>query len=376
MIITGDVETTTWSNGSVYDKRNFLVANAYQINEDIPVCTHATNCSSFQHILCNSILLVGFNLKFDIGWWRTLGINSFPPIHDCQLAEFYLSGQTKPYPSLDDCLIKYNLPTKLDIVKTNYWDKDINTDAIPWPVLSEYAKHDVSSTYLVYLKQKEEFKTKPQLYKAFQIACQDLMVLQEMEHNGLKYNRTLCDEKAQEINLEISKIKAQLASHYSSIPINFGSGDQLSAFLYGGTIKEAGKEHVGFYKTGERKGQPKFKNIEILHTLPRLIQPLRNSELSKEGVFSTDVNTLKKLKGPWAQKFVDPLLRLSELEKLNSTYYVGLPEMAEKHNWEDGYIHGQFNQCVTRTSRLSSSKPNQQNFSGQMLNVFESRYDN
>ncbi len=37
-------------------------------------------------------------------------------------------------------------------------------------------------------------------------------------------------------------------------------------------------------------------------------------------------------------------------------------------------IYGQLNQCVARTGRLSSSKPNLQNFDGEIKDLFGSRY--
>jgi DNA polymerase-1 len=96
--------------------------------------------------------------------------------------------------------------------------------------------------------------------------------------------------------------------------------------------------------------------------------------MQKEGVYATDEATLRKLKGPAATKFVGPLLRLAELEKLCSTYYRGLPKIIEEMNWSKGEIHGNFNQVVAATGRLSSTKPNQQNFSSDCLDVFISRY--
>ena len=43
-------------------------------------------------------------------------------------------------------------------------------------------------------------------------------------------------------------------------------------------------------------------------------------------------------------------------------------------NWETNVLHGQLNQCVARTGRLSSSKPNLQNFDGEIKQLFGSRY--
>lgn len=206
--------------------------------------------------------------------------------------------------------------------------------------------------------------------------CQDLLVLEEMEWNGQVFDEQLCLTRAEEIQQEIDKITNELNQVYPDIPINFNSGDQLSAFLYGGTIYEESKKHVGFYgPKAQKAGQPKYENIIVEHVLPRLVEPLKGSNLKKDGYFKTDEGTLRKLKGPAAKKFVGPLLRLSELDKLNSTYYRGLPKKNKEHNWPKGMIHGQFNQVVAQTGRLSSSNPNLQNFAGDILDVFISRYN-
>ena len=85
-------------------------------------------------------------------------------------------------------------------------------------------------------------------------------------------------------------------------------------------------------------------------------------ELSPQGVkktksgYSTDAQTLEKLKDQWPE-FIVPLLRHREVEKLRGTYGEGLlQEVAE-----DGRIHATFNQTVARTGRLSSDQPNLHN---------------
>lgn len=202
--------------------------------------------------------------------------------------------------------------------------------------------------------------------------CQDLLILREMEGNGLPFDEQLCKTRAIEVDDQISEIRGKLTAIYPNIPVNFSSNDDLSAFLYGGIVKEDGKEHVGFFKTGAKAGQPKYKNITIEHVLPRLYQPLKGSELKKEGMYATDEATLKKLKGK--KDVVNLLLELSKLEKRNGTYYKGLVKLREEMNWEDGVLHGQFNQCVAATGRLSSSKPNLQNFDSQLQDIFVSKY--
>ena len=202
-----------------------------------------------------------------------------------------------------------------------------------------------------------------------------MLVLQEMEWNGLVFDEELCYKKSQELQTHINSITSRLAAIYPSIPINFNSNDQLSAFLYGGTIVETRKELDGFYKTGKKAGQPKFRNVNVEHLLPRLFTPLPKSEMQKPGVFSTSEGTLRKLKGKH-KKVVEDLLELAKLTKLDETYYTGLVKLNKEMDWPKGKLHGQFNQCIAKTGRLSSSKPNLQNLSGDSLDVFVTRYAN
>ena len=375
-VLTSDFEVTTSNKGNPFDQTNKAVCLGLKDNHEDAWCDFTLD-SPIQNY-CNPDvwdLYVFFNAKFDLHWYRRLGFKLPNKIWCCQVAEFLLSGQKERYPSLDATAQRYGLGTKEDEVKLHYWDKGIDTDAIPQDRLSTYCCQDVSLTYQIYLKQLAQFKAQPKLYKLFKLMCQDLLVLEEMEWNGLVYDKQLCEERSINIGKEIAAIQEQLHHVYPELAINFGSGDQLSAWLYGGSIYSEDKEHIGFFKSGAKVGQPKFKNVIRETVLPRLVEPLKNSELKKEGYYATDEATLQKLKGPAAKKYVGPLLKLAELQKLDSTYYKGLPKKAKEMNWPEGKIHGQFNQVVAQTGRLSSSQPNLQNFSGDCLDIFITRFD-
>jgi DNA polymerase I-like protein with 3'-5' exonuclease and polymerase domains len=91
----------------------------------------------------------------------------------------------------------------------------------------------------------------------------------------------------------------------------------------------------------------------------------------------TDEGTLRSIRcNREARKRLDLVLERSKSTKLLGTYYRGLPELIQEHDWPDGWIHGSFNQCVAATGRLSSSKPNLQNFAGDVDKLLTSRYDN
>jgi len=71
---------------------------------------------------------------------------------------------------------------------------------------------------------------------------------------------------------------------------------------------------------------------------------------------STDMGVLERLSS--VHPLPKELLRYRELFKLKSTYIDVLPELV---NPKTGRLHASFNQTVTATGRLSSSKPNLQN---------------
>jgi len=374
-ILTSDWEVTTSNKGNPFDQTNKAVCLGLKDNNEDAWCDFTLD-SPIQNY-CNPDvwdLYVFFNAKFDLHWYRRVGFKLPNKIWCCQVAEFLLSGQKQRYPSLEATAEAYGLGHKIDVVKEEFWNKGVDTDAIPQDILSEYCKQDVDLTYKIYLEQLKQFEAQPKLYKLFKLMCQDLLVLEEMEWNGLVYDKQLCEERSINIGKEIAAIQEQLHHVYPELAINFGSGDQLSAWLYGGSIYSEDKEHIGFFKSGAKVGQPKFKNVIRETVLPRLVEPLKNSELKKEGYYATDEATLQKLKGPAAKKYVGPLLKLAELQKLDSTYYKGLPKKAKEMNWPEGKIHGQFNQVTAQTGRLSSSQPNLQNFAGTCLDIFVSRY--
>jgi DNA polymerase I-like protein with 3'-5' exonuclease and polymerase domains len=370
-IIALDTETTIWNKGNPYDGRNRLVCYSFATASSSG--TRGIDCfDELVAMLESSELVVGFNFKFDLAWFLKYKVDQLRDKHiwDVQIAEFILSHQTNRFPSLNETCERYGLETKLDVVKTEYWDKGINTDAIPWEILEEYATRDAELTLACYHAQRK-LMTPAQVKLCF-LMCQDMKILQEMESNGIPFDEQLCEQRAMEVDDKISTLKGKLSAIYPDVPINFASNDHLSAFLYGGVVREDGKEHVGFFKSGAKAGQPKYKNIVIEHALPRLYEPLKGSAMAKLGNFATDEGTLRKLRGN--KNVVNMILDLSKLEKLNGTYYKGLVKLREEMNWEQGMLHGNFNQTTAQTGRLSSSKPNLQNFASELQDIFISKY--
>ena len=371
-----DTESNTWNTGAPFDGRHKSVCFSWATQGDAGASPFEPGpVEKLRDAIAGTGVVIGFNLKYDLHVLRKRGI-TLPDgkrVWDCQLAEFILSNQQWKYPSLNESCEKYGLGSKIDLISEKYWKNKIQTEDIPWIELSEYARVDAELSLLLYLHQVSAMT--PSQMRLCRLMNADLLVLQEMEWNGLRFNEELCETRSTEIKTKISEITKELSSVYPNVPINFSSGDQLSAFLYGGTIVEEGKEHIGFFKTGIRAGQPKFQKIEIKHELPRLVEPIRGSALKKEGFFATNADTLLKLKANKATRRILSLIQQQvRLETLLSKTYNGLIKVRTEQNWERGILHPQYNQVTVTTGRLSSSKPNGQNMDGAANDLFISRF--
>lgn len=375
-----DLETTIFNKGNAFDERNevcFVGLGDKLFDIQYTDHPYGDNLREIQNDIDSVDLLLFINAKFDLHHLRNLGIKfSHKKIWDCQIVDFMLEGQTTSYPSMNSMATKYDLPLKDDKI-SEYWAQQIDTKDIPYDEITEYLRHDLETTYKIYEIQKQLVETKS---KAFQrlvsLMNQDLLVLQEIEYNGFYFNEQACLTKAEELQHTINDLRMELHDYHSIEEFNSESGDHLSALLYGGTIIIPRKVLVGTYKTGDRKGEDKYGWNDYSYDLPRLFNPLPRTELKKPGYWQTGEDVLKQLKSrdKASKRVVEIILSLAKLEKIVGTYYNGLPKLRETMNWKPNMLHGNLNQVTARTGRLSSTKPNLQNISGDMKIVFETRY--
>ena len=369
-----DAETTTFQKGNPFSIRNKLVVvGIKELDNDYYYL--GLDKDEISNKIKNTTL-VTFNGKFDLHWLRRHGIDiSSISIWDCQLAHFILRGQSCPYPSLNSVAEWYNLGSKLDVVLEEYWKQGIDTDAIPRDVLEEYLRQDLLLTEQVFQEQLKEFKEDPLLYKLFKLHCLDLLVLEDMEWNGMLYDVEESERLAVKEEEKIRQIEQELLKGFEDVPINFQSRDHLSSYLYGGTITVEDRLPIGVFKTGAKIGQQRFKKVSYTFNLPGFVKPPKGSELAKEGYYATDEGTLRSIRcDAKSRKRLDLLLERSKSSKLIGTYYRGIPDLITEMDWPSGTIHGSFNQCVAATGRLSSSRPNLQNFAGAIDTLLGSRY--
>lgn len=365
-------------------------------------------------------LLIGFNLKYDLHWLRRYGIQLRPDqrVWDCQLVEYLLSAQARRLESLEAAVDRYALGKKEKGIN-EYWDLGINTDKIPYDVLSNRALSDSILTEKLALHQMRLLQDCSTAFQRLvHLNHVDLLVLQEMEWNGLQFDLPGMAREQEEVNNRLQQLDRELGSYFPGLSLNWNSTADRSAALYGGVVEQESQEEVGTYKSGPNAGKPKYRRVHTLHLLDRLVDPIAGSELTgnrsradegeaegqlaglrspqedpqrsvvQEGKdvrdggaldrrqWSTDKSTLPRLKAKGRGAAIIGLLQERQrLEKLDGTYLNGLRARADLMGWTDGVIHGSFNQSTVVTGRLSSSRPNLQNFPEDVDKFMCSRYD-
>ena len=376
-----DCETTTSNKGHPFDPRNKLVCYASSISG---FKLHSDPSFSWRRPCGRA--LVGFNFKFDCHWLWPSGV-PINPIWDCQLAEHIITGQKAQYISLNECLERYGLETKKDQV-AEYWAVGIDTDAIPVPILQEYNEWDVKQTERLFLVQQElaDESQKRLIY----LLGEDLKVLHHIEQAGLRFDSANASAFLSRLREEVQDIETSLRKFLPPIErgtFNFDSGDHLSCFLYGGTLKfDYAVPEEAVYKSGPKKGESYTRNrwYEEVVTFHQRFKPLEGTELKKTKdqtsdnvvrLYQTDAPTLASLKGSKDGKIILGLLaNRSEKQKLVEMLE-SIFNLFEKYQWQDNLIHGQYNQNVAVTGRLSSSAPNMQNFPPELDRFIISRYE-
>lgn len=325
--------------------------------------------------------IVLFNAKYDINWAYRYGITfDGKNIWDCSLYHNIANGQV-PYPSLNSVAEHYGLGTKLDVVSTEYWDKGLDTDAVPWEILVEYCEMDVHLTLEICKRQMREFKTLSRKLKVtIRTAMADILGLATMERNGFKLNLSKIDGRKDQCSARINEIAENLVKKYfnipDNVPFNMNSVQQLSVVLFGGTLTYFEKEPYEFYYKDPKKAPTtKLRLVERSIQFDPLFVPIRGTQLKDKRFYKTDVKHLKSLKTrtKFQRNIIDLLLEYSKLEKMLSTYYIGLPAKMEQSSWGE-FIHTDLSQVTVATGRLASSKPNLQNIAGSMKDLFISRF--
>lgn len=264
------------------------------------------------------ILKVGQNLKFDWHILQRYGITLNGIVDDTMLASYVWDATEKH--NMDDLALKYLDHTTTpfeEIAGKGRAQKTFNE--IPLETATHYAAEDADITLRLWQALKprvDSIPTLKSLYETIEIPL--LTVLAKMEHDGILVNVPHLEAFSQELSERLTKLENEVY-HLAGEEFNLGSPKQLGEILFG------------------KLGLPVIKK-------------------TAKGQPSTNEEVLQEL----ALDFPLPkhIIEYRELAKLKSTYTDALVAEVDATTKR---IHTSFNQALTSTGRLSSSKPNLQN---------------
>ena len=339
-----------------------------------------------------NIVKVAQNFKFDNQIFVKYGIYVRGTVIDTMLAK-YLLNEEKPH-GLKPMVAKY-LPEfadyeKYDKFETIPWDKK------PLEPLARYGCMDTDFTLRLAL-----FLEKKLIDKGFYNLYRNLImpaskVLQDAETNGLpidlSFNDFLQDKYSkliQETNDKLRSVRQikryqkysleqrkQVYIDKLTQEIEELSGDPKKVKSIKNREDKISRILAGEYKTNDEKKLIELVNfnstkqmVDLLYISPKgfkfpIVEYTKDKKNKPTNNPSTSEDTLLKILDQDKSGFIKALLDLRGLDKMNSTYIVGLRELVQS----DNKVHPTFLISGTTSGRLSSRNPNGQNIPKVMVN--------
>ncbi len=304
------LETAISSDESKIIKKDIIGVGIYE-NEKTIAYIKNPKIEELKHIFENEqIEKIGYKLSEDYVLLKENGISAKNIKYDIEVAEYDINPSDVKH-KLNEIAEKY-LNINLDniVPEKQITLFDTNED-----------KNEIGIYVYVIKRIYEETKKileKNNTIKLFQdIEIPLITVLGEMQYNGMKAEL----EKLIEFGCELKKRMQELTKEIHEI-----AGEEFNV----NSTKQLG---------------------DILFEKLKLPAPKK-----KKNGYSTDVDTLEKLRGE--SPIIEMILEYRTISKLNSTYVEGLTPYINK---KTGRIHSYFHQTITATGRISSTEPNLQN---------------
>lgn len=266
-----------------------------------------------------SILKIGHNLKYDYKVLYKYGVRPKGQTFDTMIAHYLLNPDMRHnMDTLSETLLRYKtLPIESLIGKKGKNQKTF--DQLDLEVQKEYAVEDADIT----LRLKHILEPQLPEVKADKLLVEMemplMMVLTEMEVEGIRVDAEVLEEQSKKISKEIETIENKIFE-LTDEEFNLNSPKQLGEILF-----------------DKLKLDPKAKK-------------------TKTGQYKTGEEVLVKLKE--RHEIIQNILDYRQLQKLRSTYVDALPKEIRTTT---GRVHTTFVQTTAATGRLASNNPNLQN---------------
>lgn len=267
-----------------------------------------------KEILENNIEKYTYDLKRMIILLHQYGININNCNYDSMIASYLLD-----YKLEDDITVlmnqfNYNCPSYEETYGTEKKKKEVNIETAKEQCINKSRFiYDTRSKILLEIDDYDETK----LFNEIEMPLS--LVLADMELTGIRVDKKYLLNLKEELETKMKLMQEEIYK-LADGEFNILSPKQLGEVL--------------------------FDKLKIEYPKKR-----KKDDTS----YSTSKDILDKIKDK--NEIVEKVLEYRNLSKLYANYCVGLLDEIR----EDGKIHTIFNSCLTRTGRLSSSKPNLQN---------------
>ncbi|GBD35088.1 DNA polymerase I [bacterium HR36] len=264
---------------------------------------------------------VNQNIKYDYLVLKRAGIELTGIVGDPMVADYLLEAGRRRH-NLEDLSQRYLDHTPIAITQLigEQGRSQKRMSEIDTVRVAEYAAEDADLAWRLceILEHKLREELLYQLYQQVEIPL--ITVLAEMEYNGVKIDIPLLRKLSQEYEERLRQLEGDIY-RLAGRPFAIQSLEQLRTVL--------------------------FEELKL--------PSLRKTAITGEESTAQDVLEALALAG---YELPRKVLEYRQIAKLKSTYVDALPRMV---NPRTGRIHASFNQTITATGRLSSSRPNLQN---------------
>ncbi|MBE6187573.1 MAG: DNA polymerase I [Rikenellaceae bacterium] len=265
------------------------------------------------------IAKVGQNMKFDILFLRTLGIEVRGEKWDTMLLHYLLDPEARHnMDALSERYLNYS-PISIQTL-IGKGREQMTMDMVGLQPISEYGCEDADITLQLYYVLREMVESQSLMRLYHDIEEPMIAVLADMEWNGVKIDSQRLRGYSATLTMQLRELEQRICQMADTPGLNVNSGRQIGELL--------------------------FAKMRIAD----------KPKMTKTKQFCTDEEYLKGFAAE--HEIVRVILEYRGVKKLLSTYIDALPELV---NPVTGHIHTSYNQAVTATGRLSSSNPNLQN---------------
>ena len=323
---SGECAIVTAAIGSIFDIPSFIAVAASESGQ-APVVASASPESFAKVLESESVAKIGYNLKGLFSSLENVGIALRGRLFDVELMHYLINPELshkfdilfRVYLGLD---VESILPKKDSPASDGLLFDFSNEDSVRKEEDGEKERAQAAAVLCLGRKVREDLDDKgfESLYSTMEEPL--ISVLARMEKEGVKVDLRQLRSYASSLEKEMNSIAGKVREMADDPNLNILSPKQIGVLLF-----------------EKLKLDPKMKpKSGVRYTYP------------------TDEDTLSALSDK--HPIVDEILEYRGVKKLLSTYIEPFPTYVSE---KTGKIHTTFNQALTATGRLSSSKPNLQN---------------